>query len=142
MSKKFRLERGMRRLADDELMHWKYIKRYKKDGKWRYVYDYTATNAGQYRKSISDNLASAYKYGNIVGTSTSDSQNDLYEREERKYRAEAELQQARYKSYQKSVNYKVDSLIESVGTKTASALNAISDASDAGKKWLKRLFSK
>lgn len=40
MSEKIRLERGMRRLADDELMHWKYIKRVRgKDGKYRYYYD-------------------------------------------------------------------------------------------------------
>ena len=40
MSKKFGLERGMRRLADDELMHWKYIKRVRgKNGKYRYYYD-------------------------------------------------------------------------------------------------------
>ena len=23
---------------DDELYHWKYIRKYKKNGKWRYVY--------------------------------------------------------------------------------------------------------
>ena len=40
MSEKFRLERGMRRLADDELMHWKYVKRVRgKNGKYRYYYD-------------------------------------------------------------------------------------------------------
>ena len=40
MSEKIRLERGMRRLADDELMHWKYIKRVRgKNGKYRYYYD-------------------------------------------------------------------------------------------------------
>ena len=40
MSEKFGLERGMRRLADDELMHWKYIKRVRgKNGKYRYYYD-------------------------------------------------------------------------------------------------------
>ena len=44
MSEKTRLERGMRRLADDELMHWKYIKRVRgKNGKYRYYYD---NNAG------------------------------------------------------------------------------------------------
>ena len=44
MSEKIRLERGMRRLADDELMHWKYIKRVRgKNGKYRYYYD---NNAG------------------------------------------------------------------------------------------------
>ena len=40
MSEKIRLERGMRRLADDELMHWKYVKRVRgKNGKYRYYYD-------------------------------------------------------------------------------------------------------
>lgn len=40
MSEKFGLERGMRRLADDELMHYKYVKRVRgKNGKYRYYYD-------------------------------------------------------------------------------------------------------
>ena len=40
MAKKIGLERGMRRLADDELMHWKYVKRVRgKNGKYRYYYD-------------------------------------------------------------------------------------------------------
>lgn len=44
MSEKFRLERDMRRLADDELMHWKYIKRERKpDGSYRYYYDVKST---------------------------------------------------------------------------------------------------
>ena len=48
MSEKIRLERGMRRLADDELMHWKYIKRVRgKDGKYRYYYD---NNTGTSKK--------------------------------------------------------------------------------------------
>ena len=39
-SEKFGLERGMRRLADDELMHYKYVKRVLgKNGKYRYYYD-------------------------------------------------------------------------------------------------------
>ena len=40
MSEKIRLERGMKRLADDELMHYKYVKRVLgKNGKYRYYYD-------------------------------------------------------------------------------------------------------
>lgn len=40
MSEKFGLERGMKRLADDELMHWKYVKRVRgKNGKYQYYYD-------------------------------------------------------------------------------------------------------
>ena len=32
-----------RDINDDELMHWKYIKRYQKNGKWVYVYDPAGT---------------------------------------------------------------------------------------------------
>lgn len=40
MSEKWGIGRGAKRveLADDELMHWKYIERYKRNGKWVYVY--------------------------------------------------------------------------------------------------------
>ena len=48
MPEKFGLERGMRRLADDELMHWKYVKRVRgKNGKYRYYYD---NNTGTSKK--------------------------------------------------------------------------------------------
>lgn len=48
MSEKFGLERGMRRLADDELMHWKYVKRVRgKNGKYQYYYD---NNTGTSKK--------------------------------------------------------------------------------------------
>lgn len=48
MSEKIRLERGMKRLADDELMHWKYVKRVRgKNGKYRYYYD---NNTGTSKK--------------------------------------------------------------------------------------------
>ena len=48
MSEKIVLERGMRRLADDELMHYKYIKRViGKNGKYRYYYD---NNTGTSKK--------------------------------------------------------------------------------------------
>ena len=48
MSEKIRLERGMRRLADDELMHYKYVKRVRgKNGKYRYYYD---SNTGTSKK--------------------------------------------------------------------------------------------
>ena len=54
MSEKFRLERGMRRLADDELMHWKYVKRVRgKNGKYRYYYD-NNTGTSSTRKSTAN----------------------------------------------------------------------------------------
>ena len=51
MSKKWGVARGYRNieLADDELMHWKYIKRVKlPNGKYRYYYDYTSTTRGDH----------------------------------------------------------------------------------------------
>ena len=54
MSEKFGLERGMRRLADDELMHWKYVKRVRgKNGKYRYYYD-NNTGTSSIRKSTTN----------------------------------------------------------------------------------------
>ena len=54
MSEKFRLERGMRRLADDELMHWKYVKRVRgKNGKYRYYYD-NNTGTSSIRKTTTN----------------------------------------------------------------------------------------
>ena len=54
MSEKIRLERGMRRLADDELMHYKYVKRVLgKNGKYRYYYD-NNTGTSSIRKSTAN----------------------------------------------------------------------------------------
>lgn len=54
MSEKIRLERGMRRLADDELMHYKYVKRVLgKNGKYRYYYD-NNTGTSSSRKSTTN----------------------------------------------------------------------------------------
>lgn len=47
MSKKWGVDRGAKRieLADDELMHWKYVKRVRgKNGKYRYYYNNTGTS--------------------------------------------------------------------------------------------------
>ena len=44
----------MRRLADDELMHWKYVKRVRgKNGKYRYYYD-NNTGTSSTRKSTTN----------------------------------------------------------------------------------------
>ena len=57
MSEKIRLERGMRRLADDELMHWKYIKRVRgKNGKYQYYYD---NNTGTSKKKATTVIPSS-----------------------------------------------------------------------------------
>ena len=57
MSEKIRLERGMRRLADDELMHWKYVKRVRgKNGKYQYYYD---NNTGTSKKKATTVIPSS-----------------------------------------------------------------------------------
>ena len=69
MSEKIRLERGMRRLADDELMHWKYIKRVRgKNGKYRYYYDNnTGTSIKKADAKPSTKSSSKHKVSYING---------------------------------------------------------------------------
>ena len=69
MPEKIRLERGMRRLADDELMHWKYIKRVRgKNGKYRYYYDNnTGTSIKKANVKPSTKSSSKHKVSYING---------------------------------------------------------------------------
>ena len=48
---------GMVPVSDDVLMHWKYIKRVKKNGKWKYYYD-----TDQLKKDFQNS-----KLGNALG---------------------------------------------------------------------------
>ena len=69
MSEKIRLERGMRRLADDELMHYKYVKRVLgKNGKYRYYYDNnTGTSKKKANAKPSTKSSSKHKVSYING---------------------------------------------------------------------------
>ena len=69
MSEKIRLERGMRRLADDELMHYKYVKRVLgKNGKYRYYYDNnTGTSIKKANVKPSTKSSSKHKVSYING---------------------------------------------------------------------------
>ena len=69
MSEKFGLERGMRRLADDELMHYKYVKRVLgKNGKYRYYYDNnTGTSIKKANVKPTTNSSSKHKVSYING---------------------------------------------------------------------------
>ena len=69
MSEKIRLERGMRRLADDELMHYKYVKRVRgKNGKYRYYYDNnTGTSIKKANAKPSTKSSSKHKVSYING---------------------------------------------------------------------------
>ena len=48
MSKYVIIHGQLREVSDDELMHWKYIKRVKKNGRWVYYYDEKAANQKLY----------------------------------------------------------------------------------------------
>ena len=69
MSEKIRVERGMRRLADDELMHWKYVKRVLgKNGKYQYYYDNnTGTSKKKANVKPSTKSSSKHKVSYING---------------------------------------------------------------------------
>ena len=69
MSEKIRLERGMRRLADDELMHYKYVKRVLgQNGKYRYYYDNnTGTSIKKANVKSSTKSSSKHKVSYING---------------------------------------------------------------------------
>ena len=69
MSEKIRLERGMKRLADDELMHYKYVKRVRgKNGKYRYYYDNnTGTSIKKANVKPSTKSSSKHKVSYING---------------------------------------------------------------------------
>jgi hypothetical protein len=49
-------------VSDEELMHWKYIKREKKNGKWRYYYDEEAANVILDLQKTSANNARAKEF--------------------------------------------------------------------------------
>lgn len=55
MSKYIIMHGQLVELTDDELMHWKYIKREKKNGRWVYYYDEAAANrddGNNYQKAL------------------------------------------------------------------------------------------
>ena len=49
MSKYVIIHGQLREISDDELMHWKYVKRVKKNGRWVYYYD---DQSGRYKESM------------------------------------------------------------------------------------------
>ena len=75
MSEKIRLERGMRRLADDELMHWKYVKRVRgKNGKYRYYYD-NNTGTSKKKADIKSTTNSKGKHSAAIAAAQAAAQN-------------------------------------------------------------------
>lgn len=152
MSEKFRLERGMKRLADDELMHWKYIKRIKlANGKYRYWYDENSNtrrrNANRYDKSVEEYKRSLKEL-------------DKIDREN--YKTQKEYTNAYNKVYKKVINasdnekhlrnvmddymnnhkvkFVVDALIEKIAKKTVNYLN--NNSKKKGENFISKLFKR
>ena len=62
--------------SDDELIHWKYVKRVKKNGRWVYYYDQSELDAMREkiaeteRKTFLDTRGASPTSGHIVGINT------------------------------------------------------------------------
>lgn len=113
MSEKWGVARGAKRieLVDDELMHWKYIKREKKpDGSYRYYYDTSSTASGRMREDIkkyaslrdSNNLKRirSENLSNIYGLKAANHKNDTSQFLYDNYSAKEDLYR------RKSITYK------------------------------------
>lgn len=163
MSEKWGVARGARKieLSDDELMHWKYIKRVKgKNGKWRYYYDNTNTGKGYYdnkiakQKEIVKNATAqdTLRRGEMHrlmknGTTIEDFNHAAAMRNhalENKQKAEKELRRlnTNYDDYKKGTDYKKDKAIEFGATKLVTFLNKSSNKIHKAKKWLSGLLNK
>ena len=168
MSKKWGVGRGSRKieLSDDELMHWKYIKRVKlPNGKYRYYYDYASTTRGDYEKATNHGkeLEKQYKAEYILAREKARLIKENKIKNDGKYKNwnpdnRAEFAYDNYKHMQSlnsgikahfdnykrnsSLNYKIDKIIEKVGIKTANSLNKAANTVDKAKKWLNNLFKK
>lgn len=158
MSEKIRLERGMRRLADDELMHWKYIKRERKpDGSYRYYYDVKSTTKGKLTAKMNNhyNLAKyAQKqeddyYRKSLDYKRPKDEQDKYEELSKKWGHERlvnDIEEERTRrvlnEYKKTYRSKIDDHIAVGSTKVANLLTNASNKINKAKNWIAdKLFS-
>lgn len=84
----------------DGIKHWKYIKREKVNGKWRYYYsDYKLRNKKQ-------DMDSAYEYNKLFQPDEKEGKFDLnaYQRKKVLYELEKEKSDKREKKYTKYIN--------------------------------------
>lgn len=118
-------------VSDDVLMHWKYIKREKKNGRW--VYTYKDSNLDKLSEEFPKALEAygkSYEKALDLGLSPSQMAQD---RRLNKQKAEVDKLEKKYRKAKKQ--YK-----KSAGHKVADLLNKTSSSIDKTKKWLKSLF--
>ena len=170
MSEKWGIARGAEKMsmADDELVHWKYIKREKKpDGSYRYYYDKTSTTKGKIENGMVDELkrkmkaessmAKDDKYISNINSGRLDNKysSELARDQERKFyencREKANMEaiygemnyltlKAAQKKYSKTLRYKIDGVIEKMSRKTATFLTQQSIKINKAKTWFNNLF--
>ena len=154
MSKKWGVARGNRKieLSDDELMHWKYIKRVKgKNGKWRYYYDYESTEKGRRELSLRRNEDKFLRANNQLKKVNADkyrTKEELNEALKKHQDAEIDAKRSREALYSYMDNnkakYIADSIIENIGKKTVNFLNnfSIKKTVQKGSNFVSNLFKK
>ena len=152
MPEKFRFERGVRRLADDELMHWKYIKRIKlANGKYRYWYDENSNtrrrNANRYDKSVEEYKRSLKELDKIdrENYKTQKEYTNAYDKVYKKVKNASDNEKHLrnvmddYMNNHK-VKFVVDAVIEKIAKKTVNYLN--NNSKKKGTNFISKLFKR
>ena len=130
-------------LSDEELMHWKYIKREKKNGKWVYYYhdDDVKKAEAAYKKASLKRGSALDKYDTIVKNRPKDSSGDpSYAQFEKDYAKKANTAMSDWAAAKQKYEKTVEKYNKSFGHTVASALNKASDKLNKAKNWLKSLI--
>lgn len=138
MSKYVIIHGQLREISDDELMHYKYIKREKVNGKWRYYYKDTEFNDIKYlNKGAQEYYQVMKRVANEVLSDENSTQEDINNAgfaEQRALSVAITSQQMFDKAksaYEKSAGYKL-----------VNFLNKTSNVANKAKKWVSNLFGK
>lgn len=141
--------------SDGELYHWKYIKREKVNGKWRYYYTDTeyekAKKRAEIAKQQSDSAYRMYRAAldahtkatkNYFENKNRQTANEYIRTHDAKERARKYDVEKLERSSSATVRYRKAkaSYDKSAGHKVADLLNKSSDAIDKAKKWLSDRF--
>lgn len=131
-------------LRDDELMHWKYIKREKINGKWRYYYDIGQRAKSDYKEAernynrTSENWDRLSKITNKLGAKALANPNN---ESKSKARVASKASTDAYERYLKAVD-KLQETKTSYMSSPLYKLEQMGDKISAGARAIAKLFSK
>ena len=145
---------------DDGLMHWKYIKREKVNGKWRYYYTDTGVKdiqkkffeadddliSTQERARAYDKFIQTYqsqldkKNGGDTNKTDADKNLQQWKKEQKAIHDTIPEKYQKAKHLRKQYTNALDKYKNSFGHDVADFLNKSSDNIEKGKKWIKNLF--